>query len=106
MQRKFGYSEIDGNHWPDADVGDDLYYSIDFNCWLETEAEASSTVEWIIPEGITSSDQYVEAETAFIQLATNKRGTFKIICKVTSVDSGDTGKEQTNTVPMMLKVFS
>jgi hypothetical protein len=100
--RKFNYNDIDGNHWPDADVGDELYYAIDFSCWLNNEADTIDSVVWAIPEGIEATDEYIDGTEAVIKLKTSGYGSFKVLCKMTSIDNG---KAQTNAVPMVLKVF-
>lgn len=100
--KKFGYTEIDGNHWPDADAGDDLYYSLNFECYLESEQETISDIEWMLPEGVTSSDDSIVGVSGLIKLATPYPGIFTIKCKLTTMD---TGREQSQVIPMKLKVI-
>lgn len=100
--KKFIYKGVAGTHWPDAEAGDNLYYSLDLACWLNNEEDSLTGIQWFLPKGVTSDDSYVSGTEASIKLRTEYPGIYKIRCKVTSVDSG---KEQSNVVPMLLKVF-
>lgn len=102
IQRKYSYTGIDGNHWPDAESGDDLYYSIDFSCWLTAELDSLVSVSWAISAGITSSNDFVVDTEASIKIFSPTPGSFRAVCTIVSQDNG---VEQSNTVPMILKVF-
>ena len=102
MIKKYSYKDVDGFHFPDANTGDDLFYAVDVSNWLVTEADTLSTVQWSYPSGVTSSENYLNGSEATIKIATNKVGTYKINCKITSIENG---KTQVNTVPMMLRVY-
>ena len=97
------YVDIHGrNHWADADAGDNLYYSIDFDAWITQEGDTLSSVSWSLPPGVSSSDSYELGNKAFIKIKTPISGEYKIICMIETVDSGRT---QTNTVPIWIKVY-
>ena len=101
MTRKFNYNDVDGNHWPDADVGDDLYYSVDFSCWLDQEFDVLLEAVWLIPDGLTSTDEYTQDKSAVIKLKSLRRGSFKCVC---TLKSQNFDKIQSNVIPMILKV--
>lgn len=102
MIKKYNYTAPDGNHFPDANLGDDLFYAIEFSPWLLNEADTLTSVEWTYPKGVSSSEEFLVGTSATIKVLTNKVGTFKITCKITSTENG---KTQTNAVPMMLRVY-
>ena len=96
------YTTADGlSHWPDCHAGDNLYYSIDFDAWLTAEGDTLVSVAWSLPSSITSDDDFLEGNKAYIKLYAATPGTYKIECTLSSVDAG---KTQTNVVPMYLKV--
>jgi hypothetical protein len=102
MIKKYSYEAIDGTHFPDANVGDDLFYAIDISQWLSAEHDTLTSVAWVYPSGVTSSEQFLVGNEATIKVATNKTGSFKLICKITTVENG---KTQINAIPMMLRVY-
>ena len=102
MIKKYSYKDVDGVHFPDANTGDDLYYAVDVSAWLVTEADTLTSVQWSYPSSVTSSENFINGSEATIKLSTNKVGTFRITCKITSVENG---KTQINSVPMMLRVY-
>lgn len=102
IPRKFPYKNIDGNHWPDADVGDDLYYALDLTCWLNSENDTIVGMRWEVPEGIEITNSFVLDNQANIKLKTDNIGVFKILGYLTS---SELGFEQINAIPTMLKVY-
>jgi len=102
MIKKYSYKDIDGNHWPDANVGDDMFYSINYAQWGISEGDTFTSVNWVLPTGVTSSDASQEYGQVIIKIATPTTGTYKIICELTTEEDG---KEQTNIIPMLIKVY-
>lgn len=102
MLKDYFYTSYDGNHFPDAPKGSNLYYSIDITSWLNVENDSLVSVEWSFPKQITSEENFLVGMEATIKLLTNYSGTFRITCKITSVENG---KEQVVAVPMMLTVI-
>ena len=110
--KKYIRDELDGTHWPDADVGDDLYYGIDFNYYLNKlteednlptlQAEEIIQVVWEVPTGINTVDEFIENQVGVVKLKTDFIGIYKIICKLTTVSLG---KEQDQVIPMILTVY-
>ena len=103
--KKYIRPEPDGLHWPDANIGDDLLYGIDFTDYIAESSETITTVIWTLPTGatgITSSDDFLQGEIALIKLATSKIGTYEIVCTL-STDLA--GKALIQVVPMMLTVY-
>lgn len=102
MRKNYGYVAPDGNHWPDANLGDAQYYSIDYSEWLVNENDALVDVSWSVPEGLVGTDSHEANSQAFIKLATSERGSFKIVCTIITTENA---KQQTKVVPMILKVY-
>lgn len=102
MIKKYSYEAVDGTHFPDANIGDDLYYAIDISPWLTEEADTLTSVTWSYPKGLTSSDNFLVGMEATIKVATNTVGSFRLTCKIESTENG---KTQTNAIPMMLRVY-
>jgi len=100
--KNFLYKDVDGNHWPDAALGSSLYYAICFGSWLTSENDSLVNVTWSLPDGVTGEDSFEDEDEAFIKLTPTKRGSFTIVCNLTSSESG---KQQIKTVPMVLKVY-
>lgn len=97
------YTDSDGNScWADATAGDDLYYSIDFGTWLTGEADTLVSVAWNLPDGITSSDDFLAGNVASIKLATPTAGNYEVSCTLSSIDAG---KTQTKQQYMRLTVY-
>ena len=101
--KKYAYTSLAGDHWPDADKGDDLVYALDLSCWLDNEAANLVSVTWTVPDNVTITDNYVEGDRAYVKLYTPVVGAgYKILAAVTTTQAG---KTQINNAPMMLKVF-
>ena len=102
----FAYKDTDGDHWPDAVLGDELYYSIEFSEYLASENDTLVSVSWVLDDGITSTDEFNSGSEAFIKLKPSQRGTFKATCNIQLTETGadDVERTQTKSVEMMLKV--
>jgi len=109
--KKYIREEPDGIHWPDADVGDDLYYGVNFQTYLSDailnvvhalQNEIIVNVTWTIPNGLISSDEFIEEDVGIIKLASNSIGTFKVICDLETVSSA---KTQNQIIVMVLTVY-
>lgn len=102
IPKKYSYTDIDGLHWPDANVGDNLFYSIDFNCWLHEESETITSVNWIIPEGVESEQDLVTDNIGHVKIETPNIGSYKIVCELGTTELG---LDQVNAIPMIIKVY-
>ena len=100
--KNYPYKDTDGNHWPDAVLGDSLYYSIDFSGWLESQNDTLESGEWDVPEDVTGEDSYEDATQAYIKLTAAKRGSHTITGHLHTIEKG---KRQTKAVAMILKVY-
>jgi len=101
--KKYVRQEPDGIHWPDADVGDNLYYGIDFNnCINVVDNEEIIAVKWELEEGLTSSDEFEQDNIVYIKIYTALIGTFRATCFLTT---SLTGKTETQAAPMKLTVY-
>lgn len=106
LSLSFAYKDTDGNHWPDAVLGDELYYSIEFANYLSSENDTLVSVAWVLDDNLTSTDAFNSGSEAYIKLKPSKRGTFKAVCNISLTETGVDGvdRTQTKSVEMMLKV--
>ena len=104
VAKKYVYNDVAGMHFPDANAGDDVYYAIDLTCLSVSEGETIDTVDWILPNDITTSDSYLNSDTteAHVKLATPKAGIYRIWVEVNSTDTGKTSK---NRLRIILRVI-
>lgn len=104
IAKKYPYRDVAGLHWPDANAGDDIYYAIDLECLNAIDAETIDSVDWILPNAITSSDSYINSDSteAHVKLATAVPGIYRIYAEINSTDAGNTSK---NRIRIMLRVI-
>ena len=104
--KEFPYQEIDGDHFPDATLGSDVFYHLDLSRWLDGSKDLNIQVEWNIPEGIISNDSYSHGLIASVKLCTLTTGFFDITCNVKSdrVINLDSHSEE-RTIKTILRVF-
>lgn len=102
LPKKYVHIDIDGQHWPDANAGDNLYYSIDLSCWINSENELIKSAEWIMPEGVTSEQNFITENISHVKIDTPTIGSFKIRCKLITTEFG---LDQTNIICMILQVY-
>jgi len=84
------YNAPDGAYWPDVYAGVDEYFGVDCSTWLTNENDTLTSVEWTLPSGVTSSDEYEDGNTALIKLNASSAGTYTIKFKLNSSESGRT----------------
>jgi len=102
LPKKYVHTNIDGEHWPDANVGDNLFYSLDLSCWVNSENELIESIEWTMPEGVTSEESFVTHNISHVKIHTPILGSFKISGKLVT---SEFGLDQTNNIYMILKVY-
>jgi len=106
--KKYSRLEMDGQHWPDSDIGDNLLYGINFaDYFVDSSGTFSSTetivsATWELSTGLSSSDDFIQGDIAFIKISSDTIGVFKAICTLNTIVDG---KTQINKVPMMLTVY-
>lgn len=102
-KRKYVYVDAAGLHFPDADAGDETYYSLDLTCLIETESETVTDVQWNVPKDITVVDfSIIDGKEAQVKLSTPIAGVFRIKADVSTVD---TGRTSVNRHSIILKVI-
>jgi len=101
--KNYTYRDVAGLHWPDASAGEDTYYAIDLTGIGLDEGDTVTSVDWVLPNTITSSDSYLnsDASEAHVKLATPTSGTYRIWGEINSTDLSKTSK---NRVRIILKV--
>lgn len=104
--KNFHYTDIDGEHFPDAILGSNLYYGLDLECWLTNESDSLVSVVWNVPEGIISCDDFVQGFVANVKLQATRTGSFIINCVMTSEETvlGKTIRQE-KSIDTVLKVF-
>ena len=104
--KDFYYKEIDGDHFPDATLGSNLFYGLDFSCWLSNESDLIKSVTWNLPKGIQSEDSFMQGNKGIVKLKGEYPGSFIINCVLVSEETqlGVT-LEQEKSIDTVLKVF-
>lgn len=102
MKKNYYYTDIDGDHFPDASKGDELYYSIMFSCWLSNEGDSTESITWSVPEGLTLLDEFIQGGEAKAKIRCDRVGSFKVTCTINTIEGTS---NQTKNVPMILKVY-
>lgn len=102
MKKNFYYKDIDGEHFPDASVGDELYYSILFSCWLTNEGDTLEGVTWTVSDGLTVLDEAIQGGEVKAKIRCERAGSFRVLCTLDTIEDAQT---QTKNVPMILKVY-
>ena len=102
MRKGYYYTDVDGDHFPDASLGDELYYSISFACWITNENDEVVDIDWTVPTGITLVENFIQGTEAKAKLRMDAVGSFKVVCTITTKEGT---KEQVKQVPMILKVY-
>lgn len=102
MRKSYYYKDIDGEHFPDAIKGDELFYSIMFTCWLTNEGDSVSSITWAVPDGLTLMEDFIQGGEAKAKIRADRVGSFKVICTINTNEGTET---QSKNVPMILKVY-
>lgn len=100
--KNYPYKDIDGNHWPDAALGDELFYCIDYNTWITEENDSLVSITWVVPDGLEGSEAHEANGEAFIKLKTLARGSHRVEMHLRTKEFD---YEQVKVVPMILKVY-
>jgi len=98
---KTSWSDELGDHWPSAILSDDKYYALNLTGLLANEGYSLTSVNWVLPTNVTSSDSYETSTHAYAKLATTTVGDYEINCEM-SITSG--AKSQVITQKMLLNV--
>jgi len=79
-------------HWPDAPLGSEKYYGIDFDDLLTAENDIWTSITWTVPTGMTKMDEKEVENEMRIKLSADTNGSHKIICELESSEGMDTQK--------------
>lgn len=102
-KRNYVYVDSAGLHFPDADAGDEVYYSLDLTCLVESESETVIDVQWNVPAQLTVVESFViDGKEAQVKIKSPIAGVYRIKADVIT---SDTGRESTNRHSMVLKVI-
>lgn len=101
MKKTHYYTDIDGDHFPDTELGSELYYTLNYACWLSKEQDDVATVVW--SSNLPILDEYNEDGLAHVKVRADKRGTHTLKCTIGTSDSDS--REQLKVVNMLLKVY-
>ena len=104
--KDFYYKEIDGDHFPDATLGSNLFYGLDFSCWLNNESDLIKSVTWHLPKGVQSDDSFLQGNVGVVKLKGEHPGSFIINCILVSEETAhNVSLEQEKSIDIVLKVF-
>ena len=106
--KRFYYTDIDGDHFPDATLGDDLVYALDLNCWLASEEEEVISADWELPQGVTSKDSFLVEGVANVSLRATQVGSFRVKCVIETREETAAGTYvyQSKSIINVLRVFN
>ena len=102
MRYKAPYSKYGIQHFADADVGDDVYYSVDITNALIDPLATIDSVTWA-GDGLTLTDDYRVDNIAYCKILSPTAGTFTITITVNSTYNG---KSETDVTKIKLAVYS
>ncbi len=104
--KNFHYTDIDGEHFPDATLGSNMFYGLDFACWLDNESDTIVSVEWNLPDGVVSDDSFMQGTIGNVKLRPTRTGSFLINCVLTSEETYNASTlQQQKSINTVLKVF-
>lgn len=106
LNLNYPYEDLDGMHWPDTFVGSEEFYCFNFADYINQENNVIVNCTWVLPKGITGSDDGITDIEAFIKLVPTHIGTFEIRCqlRMTETTPQSTVYEETRVLKMFLKV--
>ena len=85
------YKDCRGDcHWPQTNIGSAKFYGVDWGEYLAHENDTITAENWIVPGGLTGSDESQVMNQARIKLAANTVGEYEVSCKINTVEAGDT----------------
>lgn len=98
--KRTAYKSSAGVHFPDAVINTEEYYAVDFNHLIDAESETVTDVTWETPAEITVMDSYINTEfnEAHVKLKPTKAGIYKIVCVITSEDTGRVQKPRKEVI--------
>ena len=88
------YIENGKLYWPDANVGSEKYYELDWTDYLAAEEDTLDTVSWVVPaSGVTEMHtKIVELTKTRIKLSADVVNEYEITCILNSKEQLDTQK--------------
>ena len=87
------YKDAAGDaHWPDAQIGSEKYYGVDWDAFLTTENDTITDTTWTVPSGLTNMDKKQDGNTAIVKLRADTAGKYQVVCEISTVEAGDTQK--------------
>jgi hypothetical protein len=102
MMKNFYYTDIDGDHFPDASKGSELFYSIEFSCWLTNEKSIVTSVTWEVGSGLQLLANFIQGTEAKVKVSADSVGSHSMVCSITTAEGG---LAQLKKIPMILKVY-
>lgn len=62
-----------------------LDFAVDWTQWLANEGDTASEFNWMVPEGLTGSDEQVDGGKAVIWLSGGEVGAdYRVTCRITT----------------------
>jgi hypothetical protein len=104
LSKRYAYTDVDGEHFPDAEKHSEEVYAIDVSTYLEERGGTLVTALWEVSEEVTLLDSWIEEDQSVkAVLRPEQVGTFKITVKVTYTVPGASSPQFILEVPMKLK---
>lgn len=86
------YDDEGRPHWPDASLGSEKYYPVDWTGFLVQENDTRSNVSWTVPTGLTNMDTTTDGNKVLVKLSADTVGTYEVICEIETVEDAFTQK--------------
>ena len=103
MRRNHYYADVDGEHFPDVTVGDELFHVVSIGCLMPSEDTVVDKIQWVVnTTGITIIEEFAQPGEAVAKLRANTPGCHKVIIEVTYLEHQ---MQQTTRIPMILRAY-
>lgn len=103
MMKDYPYIATDGKHWPDAYIGSELVYSLDFTSLIpEALPTMIADVTWDLPKGLKGTEAFEDNHMAHVKILAEEYGSHKVTCSVRFLEDS---YAQVYNISMILKVM-
>ena len=102
MRKNHNYTDVDGDHFPDVTVGDELFHVVSIGCLMPSEDSIVDKVEWVTKPSVTVIESFPQPGEAIAKLRANTVGCHKVVVEVTY---SEFQMQQKIRIPMILRAY-
>lgn len=77
-------------HWPNAQLGKETYYGVEWDDFLISENDTITAITWTVPLGLTNMDEDQVLNQARIKLSADIVGKYEVLCSIDTIESVET----------------